>query len=327
MKAVVYTTYGSPDVLRVEEVEKPVPAEHEVLLKIHASAINSWDWDLLRGKPYLYRLMFGLFKPKSRFRILGADISGIVEAVGKDVTRFKPGDAVFGDISEHWGGFAEYVCVNEKALTHKPEKLSHEEAASIPQAAVLAYQSLFDHRTVKPGDAVLIIGAGGGVGTFALQMAKASGAAVTCVDRKEKLDMLRSLGADVVIDHIQDDFSKRDTRYDVIIDVVANHSIFTYNRCLKPNGHFVMVGGTISSLLQAALIGPLLSKMGGKKLGILIHEANKNINQILEFYQEEKLKPIIDKTYPLDEVPAAMQYFGIGLVKGKVVISVVGGKE
>jgi NADPH:quinone reductase-like Zn-dependent oxidoreductase len=322
MKAVVYNAYGLPEVLRVEEVEKTVPAEHEVLLKIHASSINSWDWDLLRGKPYLYRLMFGLLKPKSQYRILGADVSGIVEAVGKDVIRFKPGDAVFGDISEHWGGFAEYVCVNEKTLTHKPENLSHEEAASIPQAAVLAYQSLFEHRMVNPGDAILIIGAGGGVGTFAVQMAKAYGAEVTCVDRNEKLDMLRSLGADEVIDYRQEDFSKRNKRYDVIIDVVANHSIFTYNRSLNPNSHFVMVGGTISFLLQAALIGPLFSKKGGKKLGILIHEANKNINQILEFYQEGKLKPIIDKTYSLEEVPEAMQYFGSGLVKGKVVISI-----
>lgn len=325
MKAIVYTKYGSPEVLQLNEVEKPFPKDNEVLVKTYAASVNSWDWDLLRGKPYLYRLLFGLFKPK--YKIIGCDVAGRVEAVGRNVKQLQRGDAVFGDISERWGGFAEYVCAPEKSLSLKPASVTFEEAAAIPQAAVLALQSLRDKRQIRQGDKVLINGAGGGVGTFALQMAKAFGAEVTCVDSTEKLNMLRSLGADHVIDYRQEDFTARLATdhgqcYDLIIDVVAYRSIFAYKRALRPHGILVVVGGTIAAILQAAILGPLMAMTGNKKMGILIHQPNKDLAFIKALIEEGKIKPMIDKTFPLHEVPKALQYLGEGHAQGKVVITV-----
>ena len=321
MKAVVYTKYGLPNVLQLQEVEKPIPKDHEVLVKIHAVSVNSWDWDLLTGKPFLYRLLSGLSKPK--FNILGSDIAGRVEAVGQKVRHFKPGDDVFGDICNSWGGFAEYVCAPENLLMLKPQSMSFEQAAAIPQASVLAWQALQDIRPVKRGDKVLINGAGGGVGTFAIQMAKALGAEVIAVDSAEKLTLLQSLGADHVIDYKLIDFTNSNNKYHLIIDVVAHHSIFQYKKALLPNGILVVVGGKISSIFQAGVFGSLLSVGGSKKMGILMHKPNKNLEMISQLFESGKVVPVIDKCYKLNEVPEALLRIGKGRVQGKIVISVV----
>ncbi len=319
MKAIVYEKYGSPDVLELKDTEKPLPKKDEVLVKIHAASVNSWDWDMLIGKPYIYRLMFGMFKPKHR--IMGFDIAGEVEAVGNDIHHFKPGDRVIGDLSGgDWGGFAEFVCAKEKELFNLPDGISFEHAATIPQAGVLAHQSLYDKKEVKKGDKILINGAGGGVGTFALQIAKSLDATVTCVDSADKLDLLLSAGADHVIDYKSEDFTKNGQKYDLIIDVVAKRSIFTYQKSLRPNGVFIMIGGTVSSILQAAFIGPLISITSKRKLGILVHQPNKNLDALIKLYEQGILQPIIDKVYPLSETPEALSKLGAGHVKGKVVI-------
>lgn len=318
MKAVVYTKYGGSEVLQYTDVPKPVPRADEVLVKVCSASINSWDWDLLRGKPYLYRLIFGVFKPK--YKIIGCDIAGSVEAVGDNITQFKAGDSVMGDISETWGGFAEYVCVKEKQLLLMPAGFSFDMAASVPQAGVLAIQSIYDKKQLRKGDKVLINGAGGGVGTFALQLAKLLETEVTCVDSEDKLAMLSDLGANWVIDYKTKDFTKEGNKYDLIIDVVANRSIFAYRRCLTHNGVFVMIGGSIPSLLQAGLLGAMLSKKDGKRLGVLIHQPNKNISMINALVQAGKLKPVIDKVFTLQQLPDAMKYFGSGKVKGKIIV-------
>jgi len=253
VKAIVYTKYGPPDVLELKEVEKPTPKDNEVLIKVHAASVNSWDWDLLRGTPFLNRLG-GLLKPK--YKILGADIAGRVEAVGRNVKRFQPGDEVFGDLSEcGWGGFAEYVCARENALALKPASMTFEEVAAVPQAAVMALQGLRDKGQIQPGQKVLINGAGGGVGTFAVQIAKSFGAEVTGVDSTRKLDMMRSIGADQVIDYTREDFTKSGQRYDLILDVVAYRSIFDYKRALSPKGIYVFVGGSMAAAFQAVFLG------------------------------------------------------------------------
>ncbi len=323
MKAIVYNQYGSPDVLQIREGEKPVAGDHEVLVKIYAASINSWDWDLVRGKPLLFRL-WGLFKPK--YPIPGADIAGRVEAVGKNVTQFQPGDEVFGDLCEcGWGGYADYVSVPEKVLTKKPAAMTFEQAAAIPQAGAMALQSIRDKGQVQPGQKVLINGAGGGVGTFAVQIAKYFGAEVTAVDHTAKLDMLRALGADRVIDYTREDFTARREEYDLIIDVVANRSIFQYRRALRPGGKFFMVGGTVPAIFQGIFLGPLISLAGGrkgKKLGILAHKPNKDLAVMNELFTAGKVIPVIDRRYPLNEVAEAFRYFATGQVQGKVVITV-----
>ena len=321
MKAIVYTKYGSPDVLQLKDVENPVPRDNELLIRVHAVSVNSWDWDLLTGKPYIYRLFFGLFKPK--YKIIGSDVAGIVEAVGKNVKQFKPGDEVFGDLCQcGWGGFAEYVCARENAIALKPESMTFEEAASIPQAAIMALQGIRDKRKIQSGQKVLINGSGGGVGTFAIQMAKAYGAEVTGVDNNAKLDMMRSIGADYVIDYTQEDFTKNGQYYDLIIDVVANRSIFDYKRALNPEGIYILIGGTVASIFQVLLLGPLISKTSNKKLGILGHKPNKDMEFIKELYETGKIKPVIDKIYTLNEVPEALQDLGNGNVQGKAIITV-----
>jgi len=319
MKAIVYHKYGSPDVLELKEVEKPTPKGNEVLIKVHAASVNSWDWNLLRGTPFLVRLG-GLLKPK--YKILGADIAGRVEAVGRNVKQFQPGDEVFGDISGcGWGGFAEYVCARENALALKSASMTFEEAASVPQAAVLALQGLRDKGQIPPGQKVLINGAGGGVGTFAVQIAKTFGAEVTGVDSTGKLDMLRSIGADQVIDYTKEDFTKNGQRYDLILDVVAYRSIFDYKRALRPNGICVLVGGSMAAIFKALFFGSLITR--GKKIGVLMHKPNKNdLNSMKELFEAGKVVPVIDRHYPLSEVPEALRYFGEGHVQGKVVITV-----
>jgi NADPH:quinone reductase-like Zn-dependent oxidoreductase len=320
MKAIVYTKYGSPDVLELKEVEKPTPKDNEMLIKVHAASINDWDWGLLRGTPFVNRLLFGLLKPN---KILGGDIAGRVEAVGRNVKQFQPGDEVFGDLSGcGFGGFAEYVCARENALVLKPASMTFEEAAAVPQAAILALQGLRDKGQIQPGQRVLINGAGGGAGTFAVQIAKSFGAEVTGVDSTSKLDMMRSIGADRVIDYTQEDFTKNGQRYDLILDFAAHHSIFDYKRALSPKGIYVMVGGSNAQIFQGFLLGPLISMTGRKKMGILMHKPNKDLAFMKELFEAGKVVPVIDRRYPLSEVAEALRYFGEGHAKGKVVITV-----
>ena len=322
MKAIVFTKYGSPDFLELKEVEKPTPKDNEVLVKVYAASINSWDWELLRGTPFVNRLLFGLLKPK-KIKILGCDIAGRVEAVGKNVKQFQPGDEVFGDLSGcGWGGFAEYVCARDNALALKPTSMTFEQAAAVPQAALLALQGLRYKRQIQPGQKVLINGAGGGAGTFAVQIAKSFGAEVTGVDSTGKLDMMRSIGADQVIDYTQEDFTKNEQRYDLILDVAAYHSIFDYKRALSPKGIYVMVGGSSARIFQVMFLGPWISMTGSKKMGILMHKPNKGLAFMKELLEASKVVPVIDRRYPLSEVAEALRYFGEGHAKGKVVITV-----
>jgi NADPH:quinone reductase-like Zn-dependent oxidoreductase len=320
MKAIVYQKYGSPDVLELTEVAKPTAGDNEVLIKVHAASVNSWDWDLLRGKPFIVRL-WGLLKPK--YKIPGADIAGRVEAVGRSAKQFQPGDEVFGDLCVcGWGGFAEYVCAPENALALKPASMTFEEAAAIPQAAVMALQGLCDKGQIQPGQRVLINGAGGAVGTFAVQIAKSFGAEVTGVDSTRKLDMVRSIGADQVIDYTREDFTKNGQLYDLILDVAAYHSIFDYKRALSPKGIYVVVGGSLARIFQAMFLGPLISMTGSKKMGILAVKPNKDLDLMKKLFETGKVVPVIDRRYTLSEVPEALRYFGEGHVRGKVVITV-----
>jgi NADPH:quinone reductase-like Zn-dependent oxidoreductase len=322
MKAIVFDKYGSPDELRFQTVSAPTPEDGEVLVRVHAASINSWDWDLLRGKPFVNRMSFGLNKPK-KILSLGCDIAGRVETVGKNVESLKPGDEVFGDVSGgHWGGFAELVCADEKLLAPKPAAMSFQEAAAIPQAGVLAVQGL-RHGKIEKAKTVLINGAGGGVGTFAIQLAKMYGAEVTCVDKQEKFEVMQSLGADQVINYQLADFTKSGLQYDLILDVMGFHSLSNYKDSLTPNGSYVMVGGGNRLIFQVMLLGPFISWFGSKKLGVLMHKPDvSDLNRLSALFIEGKLKPVIERVYPLIEVPEAMRYFGTGQVQGKVVIQI-----
>lgn len=323
MKAMVYRKYGTPEVLELKEIEKPTPKDNEVLIQVHAASVNSWDWDLVRGKPFLARLG-GFLKPK--YNILGADIAGRVVAVGSDVKEFHTDDDVFGDISgSGWGGFAEYVCARENTLTLKPASMTFEQGAAIPQAAVLALQGLRDQGQIQKGQKVLINGAGGGVGTFAVQLAKLFGAEVTGVDSTGKLDMLQSIGADHVIDYNLNDFTKNGQHYDLILDVVGYRSIFDYKRALNPNGTYVMVGGSMARIFQLLILGPWFAMTESKKMGLLIHKPNAiDQHYMKELIEAGKVVPVIDRLYPLSEVAEAIQYLGEGHTKGKVIIRVSG---
>ncbi len=323
MKAIVYQEYGSPDVLKLEEVQKPTPKDDEVLIKVHAASANYADWALLTGKPFLVRLIAGgLRKPKNK--ILGADIAGWVEAVGKNVKQFQPGDEVFGDISEcGWGGFAEYVCARENALALKPANISFEEAAAVPLAAVTALQGIRDKGQIQPGQKVLINGASGGVGTFAVQIAKSFGAEVTGVCSTRNLAMARSIGADQVIDYTQEDFTQNGQRYDLIIAANGYHSLSDYKRALSPEGIYVCTGGSMAQIFQSMLLGPWMSMTGSKKMGNLAAKPNKkDLVFVKELLEAGKVVPVIDRRYPLSEVAEALRYLGEGHAKGKIVITV-----
>ena len=324
MKAIVYTEYGTPDNFQLKEVDKPAIKENEVLLKVYASSINSWDWDLLKGKPFLVRLIGGLFKPKNK--ILGADVAGVIEAVGSRVTDFKTGDEVFGDIAGRgFGGFAEYAAVPQKLLVKKPASMSFEQATALPQAGLLALQGLRYKKPLQQGQYLLINGAGGGVGPIALQYAKSIGAHITCVDKKEKFDMLRSLGADELLDYRDADYTQTGKQYDYILDVIAHNSAADYKRALKPGGVFAMIGGSMGGLLfQMMLLQPLFSAFRNKKLGIMGYRVSQEgLNELSLLFEENKITPIIDKVFPLEETADAFRYFGEGNFKGKIVISVV----
>ncbi len=321
MKAIIYTKYGSPDVLQLKEVEKPIPKDNEVLVKVHAASVNASDWHILRGSPFILRLVYGLIKPKQK--ILGADIAGRVEAVGRNVKQFQPGDEVFGDIDEcGLGGFAEYVCASENALVLKPVNISPEEAAAVPRAALTALQGLRNKGQIQPGQKVLINGASGGVGTFAVQIAKSFGAEVTGVCSKRNLDMVRSIGADQVIDYTQEDFTKSGQHYDLILAANGYHSILDYRRALSPKGIYVTTGGSMAQLSQAMFLGPWISMTGSKKMGNQMHRPNqKDLVFMKELLEAGKVKPVIERRYPLSEVPEAIRYLEEEHARGKIVIT------
>jgi NADPH:quinone reductase-like Zn-dependent oxidoreductase len=320
MKAIVFRRYGTPDVLEVREVVKPTPKDDEVLVRVHAASINDWDWQVLQGIPFSNRLTFGLRKPKKQ--ILGSDIAGRIEAVGEKVDRFQLGDEVFGDLSGRWGGFAEYVCAREKALALKPADMTFEQAAAIPQAATLAAQGLRDKGRIRQGQKVLINGAGGGVGTFAIQIAKLYGVEATGVDSSGKLDMLRMMGFDHVLDYTQEDFTKGGQRYDLILDVKTNRSILDYLRVLSAHGVYVTVGGSTARVAQVLLLGPLISMVTKKRVRVVLLKPNKDLGYMTELFEAGKVKPVIDGRYKLSEVAEAMRYFRDGNHKGKIVITV-----
>ena len=324
MKAIVYHKYGTPDVLELKEVDKPVPRDDQVLIKVYAVSINDWDWGLLHGDT-INRLLYGLLKPKKQ--ILGSDVAGRIEAVGKNVMKFQPRDEVFGDLSGKWGGFSEYVCAGENAFALKSPGMTFEEAAAIPQAAMLAVQGLLDKARIQPGQKILINGAGGGVGTFAIQIAKLYGAEITAVDSSHKLDMLRSMGAVHVIDYTKEDFTKNGQHYDLVLDVKTNRSIFDCARALSPNGIYVTVGGSMARLFQALFIGPWISLFSKKKIAIVVLKPNKDLVYMNELFEAGKVKPVIDGHYQLEDVPKALRFFGKGDHKGKIVISVVHDQE
>jgi len=320
MRAVTHAERGPPAVFRQIEVETPTPRDDEVLVKVHAASVNSWDWELLRKRPFMVSLGE---RSDPRYKILGADIAGRIEAVGRDAKQFRPGDEVFGDLcNSGWGGFAEYACARGSALMLKPASMTFEEAAATPQAGLLALQGLRKRRQIQPGQKVLINGAGGGVGTFSVQIAKSFGAEVTGVDSTSKLDMVRSIGADHVIDYAREDYTKRGQRYDLILDMKGNRSAFDYKRALRPRGTFVMVGGSWTRLFQLLLLGPLISMIGSKRMGFLAYKPNKDLALLTGLIEAGKVTPVIDRTYPLSETPEAIRYLAEGRALGKVVITV-----
>lgn len=321
MKAIVYHNYGSPDVLKLEEVQTPTPKENEILVKVQAAATAAGDWHLLRADPFLVRLMYGLLTPK--YKILGADVAGRVEAVGRSVTQFQPGDEVFGDLSLcGFGAFAEYVAAPATAFALKPTNLTFAEAAAVPVSAVTALLGLREGN-IQAGQKVLINGASGGVGTFAVQIAKAFGAEVTAVCSTSKVEMVRTLGADQVIDYTKEDFTKNGQRYDLILAVNGYQPLSAYQRALTPQGRYVMTGGATAQMFEAMLLGSWRSKKGGQKLGnILVKPSQKDLQLMKELIEAGKVKPVIDRCYPLSGVPDAIRYVEAGHAKGKVVITV-----
>jgi NADPH:quinone reductase-like Zn-dependent oxidoreductase len=319
MKAVVYTRYGPPDVLRLADLDTPVPGDDQVLVKVHAVSLNASDWEALRGKP-LYARIGGPFRP--RHRILGSDIAGRVAAAGRSATMFGPGDDVFGDILSHMGGFAEYVCVPQTALAAMPAGLTYEQAAALPQAGAIAWQGIRDKGQVQPGQKVLINGGGGGSGMYAVQLAKLAGAEVTGVDNAEKLEFMRSLGADRVIDYAREDFTRTGRRYDLILDLAAHRPAFAYRRSLMPGGRYLCVGGSVATGLQVLLIGPLIGRAGRKKIRVLaVRLGVQHLDPIIELGQAGKITTVIDRRFPLSQVPEALRYLGEGHAKGKVVVT------
>ncbi len=319
MKAIVQKEYGPPDTLRLEEVDKPVPQEDEVLVKIQAASINFGDKALVKGEPILIRLMgYGLLKPK--YAIPGGDMAGRVEAVGKNVKQFQPGDEVFADLGRcGFGAFAEYVAVPERELVSKPANVTFEQATAVPQAAVVALQGLRDKGNIQPGQQVLINGASGGVGSFAVQIAKAFGGEVTAVCSTRNADMVRSIGADHVIDYTRQDFTQSDQRYDLIFDIVANRSVSDYKQVLNPGGTYVACAFNPTALF----LGPFISMTSDKKVTSLSHQPNHDdLVFMKELLETGKVIPFIDRCYPLEEIPEAMHYLETGQHRGKIVITI-----
>ena len=321
MKAIVYHRYGSPDVLKCEEIEKPTAEDNEVLIKVRAASVNPADWHLMEGKPPFARLLFGLRKPK--ITRLGVDVAGQVEAVGKDVTQFKPGDEVFGACR---GAFAEYVCTSESSLVTKPNTVTFEQAGSVAVAGLTALQGLRNKGQIQPGEKVLINGAAGGVGTFAVQIAKWFGADVTGICSTRNVEMVRSIGADRVIDYTQQDFAKSGQHYDLIFDLVANHSLSALRRVLNPKGIYVGAGigpggSMIGFLARATLTAPVLSRFVSQKFVIFITKITKEDLAVMrDLMESRKVTPVIERRYRLNEVSEAIRYLATGHARAKLVI-------
>ncbi|MEM8808364.1 MAG: NAD(P)-dependent alcohol dehydrogenase [Cyanobacteria bacterium P01_G01_bin.38] len=323
MKAIVQTEYGPPEVLSLQEIDPPVLQDHEVLVKVRAASVHAGDWHLMRGTPFLIRLIFGgLLKPKHP--ILGTDIAGQVEAVGKDITQFKPGDQVFGDLSEcGFGAFAEYACAPEAALALKPTNLTFEAAATVPVSALAALQGLRDVGKLQPGQKVLIHGASGGVGSFAVQIAKVFGAEVTAVCHTNKVDRVRSLGADQIIDYTQTDCTQTGQRYDLIMDAAAYRPVRDFLPALTPQGTYVMVGGATVRFFQAMLLGSWLTRQTEQTVKCLASKPNQDdLLTLKDLIEAGKIVPALDRCYPLSEVPAAIRHLEQRQVSGKVAISI-----
>jgi NADPH:quinone reductase-like Zn-dependent oxidoreductase len=317
LKAIAYTKYGSPDVLRLTDAQRPAPADDEILVRVRSVSVNRSDWEALTGKPFYARLG-GLLKPRNP--ILGSDVAGQVEATGRNHSQFKPGDEVFGEMAGYRGGFAEYVCTRGSYWAIKPPGLSFEQAAAIPQAGVIALQGL--RNRIQPGQSVLINGAGGGAGSFAIQLAKIYGAEVSGVDNAAKLGFMRSLGADHVIDYTREDFTRNARRYDLIVDLMAYRSAFACARALKPNGRYCAVGGSLAAILHLLFFGPLI-RTSGRRMGVLMVRRNRaDLELIAELCASGKIVAPIDRRYPLSEAPDALRYLGEGHAKGKLVILV-----
>lgn len=320
MKAIVYRKYGTPDTLRLEEVPKPVPADNEVLVRVHAASINSWDWDMIRGKPLIVR-MWGLFKPN--YKIPGCDIAGVVETVGKDVKEFKPGDEVYGDMCENgFGAFAEYKCSKASGLRPKSPVMSFEQAAATPQAATMALQALRDIGKIKAGQQLLINGAGGAVGTFAVQIAKLYGAEVTGVDHPSKFEMMRSIGFDHQVDYTKEDFTRTGKHYDMILDVRTHRSLFAYTRALRKQGIYLTVGGRLGLIIIAYWLKWWPAIFQKKYYRMVAMKANQYLPQLNELFESGKVKPLIGHLYPLAQTAEAFRLFSSGLQKGKIVITI-----
>jgi NADPH:quinone reductase-like Zn-dependent oxidoreductase len=321
MKAIVYNRYGPPDVLRYEDIDKPSPKDGEVLIRVRAASVNPLDWRLMRGTPTVVRLMTGL--SESKLKRCGADVAGQVEAVGSKVTRFRPGDEVFGSCR---GAFAESVCASESAVAAKPANVTFEQAAAVPVAGYTALQALRNKAHVEPGQKVLINGASGGVGTFAVQIAKAYGADVTGVCSTRNVEMVRSIGADRVIDYTKDDFTKGEQRYDVIVDSAGNHSLSAVRRVLSPTGICVMVGGPwhgYIALLAHLITSSVWSRFSHRKLRTLLAKGStEDLATLRDLMEAGKVTPVIDRRYDLSEVPEAIRYMEEGHARGKVVITV-----
>jgi NADPH:quinone reductase-like Zn-dependent oxidoreductase len=320
MKAAVYGRYGPPDVIEVRDVEKPVPGDDDVLIAIRAASVNTLDWRLTRGSPRFLRLMIGWHRPKDTR--LGRDVAGRVESVGRNVTRFKPGDEVFGVCA---GAFAEYACAREGKLAIKPAGVSFEAAAALPVAASTALQGLRDRGRLRQGDRVAVEGASGGVGTFAVQLARALGAEVTAVCSPRNAESAASMGAAHVVDYTREDFTRSGRRYDLILGANAHHSIFDYRRALSENGRFVLCGGGGIPMTQAVILGPLLSRMGSRKVGAVMAKIDeKELAFLAQLVAEGKVVPVIERTYPLTGVPDAVRYLEQGHARGKLVITLDG---
>lgn len=322
MKAMVFTRYGSPDVLRLEEVDQPAPADNEVLVKISATGLNALDWRILHAKPFLVRFFFGFFKPK-KSHILGADIAGTVEAVGKNVTRFQPGDEVFGDTFESGlGGFAEFACVREDLLVKIPSGVTFEQAAALPVPGYTVLQGLRDKGKIQAGQKVLIHGASGGVGTLAIQIAKAYGAEITAVCSTRNVEMVRLLGADHVVDYTREDFTKNGQQYDLIFAANGARSIFAYKRSLSPQGSYVCAGGSLKQMFQTILLGPWMAKVSQQKFVMVSASSNlMDLEALAELIAGGKIKPVIDKVYPLAQLPEAIRYMLEVHAQGKIIIA------
>ena len=321
MKAITFYQYGSPDVLQMEDIPKPVPADDDILVKVHATAANPLDWHLMRADPFLVRLGEGFWKPKSN--ILGADFAGIVEAVGKDVTEFQPGDAVFG--SKGKDGFAEYICVKEKHIVLKPEHLSFEDAASVGVVALTAVQGLRDSGNIQAGQKVLINGASGGIGTFAVQYAKSKGAEVTGVCSGRNVELVKSLGADHVVDYTKEDFTRRTDKYDLIYDTVGNRSVWDYKRALAPDGKTVIAGfTTIPWLFSVILFSGFATRNSNQSIGMMPVASTKkeDLIYIKDLLASGKVKAVIDKCYPFEETAEAIRYLETGRARGKVIVNI-----